>query len=81
MKIKNPFAAWTRFEWWLWSVSMVVTAVCYIVSPTGDMLSLIASLIGVTSLLFLAKGHVLGQFLIITFALLYSVISLEYRYY
>ena len=81
MKIKNPFAAWTRFEWWLWSVSMVVTAVCYIVSPTGDILSLIASLIGVTALLFLAKGHVLGQFLIITFALLYSVISLEYRYY
>ena len=81
MKIKNPFATWTRFEWWLWGISMVVTAVCYACSPTGDALSLIASLIGVTALIFLAKGHVLGQFLIILFAILYAIISLEYRYY
>ncbi len=81
MRIKNPFSTWTRFEWWLWSVSMVVTAVCYVCSPTGDALSLIASLIGVTALIFLAKGHVLGQLLIILFAVLYGIISLEYRYY
>ena len=81
MKIKNPFATWTRFEWWLWGISMVVTAASYAFSPQGDPLSLTASLIGVTALIFLAKGHVLGQLLIIAFSVLYGIISLKFHYY
>lgn len=45
------------------------------------MLTLIASLIGVTALIFVAKGDVWGQLLTVSFSLLYAVISLKFSYY
>ncbi len=44
-------------------------------------LTLLASLIGVTSLIFNAKGNPLGQFLMVVFSLLYGVISFSFKYY
>lgn len=72
---------WNAFEWTLWSVSVVLILFSNMISPTSDVLSLIASLIGVTALIFLAKGHVLGHLLIIIFAIIYGIISYQYRYY
>ena len=71
----------TRFELFLWLTSIAVVAVSYIAFQSGDMLSLIASIIGVTALIFVAKGHVLGQILTIVFAVFYGVISWAFRYY
>lgn len=71
----------TRFELGLWLTSVVVVAGTYIGFQAGDALSLIASLIGVTALIFVAKGHVLGQVLTIVFAVFYGVISWAFRYY
>ena len=80
--MKNQFrVSLTRFEWALWMVSVAVVAGTYIGFQAGDALSLIASLIGVTALIFVAKGHVLGQLLTIVFAVFYGVISWELRYY
>ena len=80
--MKNQFrVSLTRFEWALWLVSVAVVAGTYIGFQAGDALSLIASLIGVTALIFVAKGHVLGQLLTIVFAVFYGVISWELRYY
>jgi nicotinamide mononucleotide transporter PnuC len=44
-------------------------------------LTLIASLIGVTSLIFNAKGNPIGQVLMILFSLLYGMISYTFAYY
>ena len=44
-------------------------------------LTLIASLIGVTSLIFNAKGNPIGQALMILFSLLYGIISYTFAYY
>lgn len=71
----------TRFELGLWLTSVAVVAGTYIGFQAGDMVSLIASLIGVTALIFVAKGHVLGQVLTIVFAVFYGVISWAFRYY
>ncbi len=71
----------TRFEWALWGTSILVVAGTYLLFQSGDLLSLIASLIGVTALIFVAKGHVLGQALTIVFAVFYGVISISIRYY
>lgn len=71
----------TRFEWALWGTSILVVAGTYLLFQSGDLLSLIASLIGVTALIFVAKGHVLGQTLTIVFAVFYGVISVSIRYY
>ena len=40
---------------------------------------MIASLVGVTSLIFIAKGNPIGQALIVVFSLLYGAISYSFR--
>ena len=80
MKKANPFSTLSRFEWGLWLLSLTVVAGSYLLS-NGDILSLLASLVGVTALIFMAKGDVLGQILTVVFSLLYGVVSLHMRYY
>ena len=69
MKISNPFSKLTRFEWFLWIFSVIVVVVSFFLSET-DPLTFVASLVGVTALIFLAKGMVSGQVLVIIFAVL-----------
>ncbi len=80
-KLTNPFRNLTKFEWTLWLVSCAVVAASFLLSPDGSLMSLCASLVGVTALIFVAKGHVAGQFLCIVFAVLYGIISFYFRYY
>ncbi len=68
------------FEVLLWAVSAVSIAVSGFIGAF-DFMSLAASLIGVTALIFIAKGDVLGQILTIVFSLLYAVVSFKLRYY
>ncbi len=75
-----PFGL-TRFELTLWLTSSVVCTVSYLIAQSGDPLSLIASLIGATALIFVAKGHVVGQLLTVAFALVYGAISLHHSYF
>ena len=84
MKSKNPFLLFrdlTVFERALWAVSAVVVTLSFLLSPEKDILSLIASLIGVTALIFVAKGYVFGQALTVVFAVFYGTISFFFRYY
>lgn len=81
MKKHNPFSLLTHFEWGLWSASVVAVIICFMFVPEKEFLSLFASLVGVTALVFLAKGHILGQFLIILFSFLYGIISYCFSYY
>ena len=81
MKKHNPFSLLNRYEWGLWSASVVAVIICFMFVPEKEFLSLFASLVGVTALVFLAKGHILGQFLIILFSFLYGVISYCFSYY
>ena len=81
MKLKNPIGELTRFELILWISSLVITAGSFLISPNGDILTLIASLIGVTALIFVAKGMVWGQVLTVVFAVFYGIISFWFGYY
>ena len=81
MNLKNPFRDLTKFELRLWLVSMVVVAASFLLSPAKDYLTLTASLIGVTALIFVAKGYVLGQILTVIFAVFYGIISFYFTYY
>jgi len=71
----------TRFELTLWLTSIAVVSITGVAFQSGDWLSVTASLIGVTALIFVAKGHALGQLLTIVFAVFYGVISWSIRYY
>ncbi len=81
MKKQNPFSLLTRFEWALWLSSLTITVVSFFALGNEDYLTLCASLIGATALIFTAKGHVLGQVLIIVFAVFYGIISFYFSYY
>ena len=81
MKLLKFFSQLSALEWTLWICSLAGTLICTLLSPEFHLVSTIASLVGVTALIFLAKGAWQGQILIILFATLYGVVSFEQRYY
>ena len=80
MKLYNPFRDLSRFERTLWLTSIAVITLSFFLSG-GSLLSLSASLIGVTGLIFVAKGYVIGQVLVVIFSVFYGIISWFFRYY
>ena len=84
-KYVSSFYTLTKFERGLWLTSLAVTLLSYLLSylfsDSGDLLNLIASLIGVTALIFVAKGYVLGQLLTVVFSIFYGIISVLFAYY
>ena len=67
MNVKNSFKNLSRFELSLWLFSCAAIVLSQIFSGSADMLTAGASLIGVTALIFVAKGDVLGQLLTVVF--------------
>ncbi|MBR2340932.1 MAG: nicotinamide mononucleotide transporter, partial [Clostridia bacterium] len=80
-EIQNPFKDLTNFERGLWLTSILVVTLSFLIPKEKDYLNLLASLIGVTALIFVAKGYVIGQILCVIFALAYGIISIHFRYY
>ena len=80
-KFLNPFADLTLFERGLWCTSVAVIILSAVLMGGADLFSVIASLIGVTALIFVAKGYVIGQILTVVFAVFYGVISFGQQYY
>lgn len=80
MKFKG-IGYFSGFELVLWSVSVISVVVSFCIFDRSDILSLSASVIGVTSLIFSAKGNPAGQVLMIVFSLLYGIISFNFAYY
>ncbi len=65
----------------LWTCSVVLIVASFCVFDKENYLTLVASLIGVTSLIFNAKGNPIGQVLMIVFSLIYGYISFVFAYY
>jgi len=84
-KYLASFKTLTKFEKGLWLTSLTIVLVSYLLSflfsGNGDLLNLVTSLIGVTALIFVAKGHVLGQLLTVIFSVFYGIISVLFAYY
>ena len=71
----------TKAEWLLWGSSVTLILASFLLFDRVNYMTLLASLIGVTSLIFNAKGNPIGQVLMIVFSLLYGVISYRFAYY
>lgn len=71
----------TKAEWLLWGSSVTLILAAFLLFDRENYMTLLASLIGVTSLIFNAKGNPIGQVLMIVFSLLYGVISYRFAYY
>ncbi len=77
-KLLNYFS---KLEIILWSTSVFFIVVSFLAFDRTNCLTLIASLIGVTSLIFNAKGNPVGQLLMVIFSMLYGIISYTFSYY
>ena len=65
----------------LWSVSVALIIASFLIFDRKKYITLIASVIGVTALIFTAKGNPTGQALMVVFGVIYGVISFAQRYY
>ena len=79
--MKKTLSYFTKGELVLWICSLTVIILSFAFFDRENYLTLIASLLGVTSLIFGAKGNPLSPFLMIIFSILYGVISYSFRYY
>lgn len=74
-------AYFSKGELALWFTSSLLIVLFFLIFDRENYLTLAASLIGATSLIFNAKGNPFGQVLMILFSILYGVISYTFAYY
>lgn len=79
-KNKKP-VCFSKPEIILWGSSVTVILLSFCAFDGENHLALSASLVGVTGLVFNAKGNPLGQLLMVLFSLLYGAISFVFAYY
>lgn len=79
--MRKLFRYFTPAEKALWVGSVLLILASAMLFPGSGALSLTASLIGVTSLLFNAKANPVGPLLMVVFSVLYGIISFSARYY
>ncbi len=77
-KLTNYFS---KTELTLWSASALLILISFFIFDRTNYLSLAASLTGVSSLIFCAKGNPFGQLLMVIFSIMYGIISYTFRYY
>ena len=76
--MKNYFS---KAEIILWCSSVMLIIFSFAIFDRENYLTLTASIIGVTSLIFNAKGNPVGQLLMVIFSILYGIISFTFDYY
>lgn len=79
--MKNVFKILNKFDICLWTVSVVTIILAFSLSPSRDYMTLVSAITGVSALVFISKGNVVGQFLVVIFAVLYGVVSYFFKYY
>jgi len=79
--MNNPIKNLTKKEWCLWLGSLFIVIISNTLMENIDLLTLIAACVGITSLIFAAKGNVWAQILMIVFSILYGIISWRFRYW
>lgn len=80
-KVKGLINYFSKFEIILWGFSVLSIIISFLVFDKENYMTLFASLIGVTSLIFCAKGNPFGQILMIIFSTIYGIISFSFSYY
>ena len=79
--MSNPIKSLTKKEWILWIGSLAIVILSNLLSTDIDVLTLVSACVGITSLIFAAKGNVWAQILMVIFSILYGLISWQFRYW
>lgn len=80
-KMKRLQNYFTKTEKILWLMSVTLIMGAFLLFDRENHVTLAASFIGVTSLIFNAKGNPVGQLLMIFFSVLYGLISYTFSYF
>ena len=80
-KPRNPFKTLTKFEWALWTCSLVAIIASFFAVGNTDYASLATSILGVTALIFMAHGDPFGMMIMICFSVIYATVSFFAHYY
>lgn len=81
MNLKKSIAHLTKLQRNIWLVSFLAIFISFVIAGGSDVMTVIASLVGATALIFLANGDAFGQLLTMVFAVLYAIVSFQFRYY
>ena len=79
--MKKLITYFSKGELALWGSSAGLILASFFLFDRVNYMTLAASLIGTTSLIFNAKGNPIGQALMVAFSLLYGVISYSFSYF
>ncbi len=71
----------SKVEKTIWFISLTTIILSSCLVNERDILTIIASVIGATALIFVGKGDAIGQLLTIIFGIIYAVISYRLHYY
>ena len=80
-KIRQYVNYFSKTELLLWSLSLFLITLSFLLFDSKSYLNLFSSLLGATALILSAKGNPLGQLLFVLFSLLYGYISFTFAYY
>ncbi len=80
-KNKSLLHYFSKGEITLWCISVIFIVTSFLIFDKANYLTLAASVVGVTALIFVAKGNPVGQFLTLVFSVLYGIISFTFAYY
>ena len=81
VKVKSMLSYFSKCEIVLWTSSILLIVISFAAFDRENYMTLIASVIGATSLIFNAKGNPIGQVLMVIFSILYGIISYTFSYY
>jgi len=81
MNLTESIKNLSKTEKTIWLISLTTILLSAYLFSERDILTLIASVIGATALIFVGKGDAIGQLLTIIFAVIYAVISFRFHYY
>ena len=79
--MKNPFKALTKFDICLWVAAFAAILLTFFLTKSHDYMTLASSITGITMLMFIVKGNVVGQFLTVAFSVCYGIVSYFTKYY
>ena len=79
--LKKALSYFSTTEKVLWCSSIALIVAAFLLFDRENLLTLCASILGVTSLIFNAKGNPFGQILMIIFSVLYGIISFSFSYF
>ena len=80
-KCKSLLFYFSKGEIMLWCLSIMLIIISFLVFDRENYLTLTASVVGATALIFNAKGNPAGQLLTVVFSILYGIISFTFAYY